>query len=245
MVVVTCVEHMIDGKAILKVQRAMATARVVRALKLIRSMKVHAHRVANAPLHQTRSWKLRSSGPRAGADGARPGHAALQRTDSLAQRRHEQRREEYFSMFECFDVDGSGSIGRTEISKLLLALRICEDDTGAREMMRMIDHDNSGQITFEEFFGWVSEHGAADEDLMTDDHVDATVDDLFAMVDKDGSGCITHDEFYTTISSLNVPLTTEDCVAIVNEADEDGNGVIDKEEFAAMMRRHTRAGQPL
>lgn len=150
-----------------------------------------------------------------------------------------------------------------------MALRIIaeslseEEIAGLKEMFKMIDADNSGQITFEELKVGLNKVGAnLNEseiyDLMQAADVDnsgtidygefvaATLhlnkiereDHLFAAFsyfDKDGSGYITADELQQACEEFGIEdARLED---MIREADQDNDGCIDYNEFVAMMQK--------
>uniref|UniRef100_A0A5B6YK86 non-specific serine/threonine protein kinase n=1 Tax=Davidia involucrata TaxID=16924 RepID=A0A5B6YK86_DAVIN len=137
-----------------------------------------------------------------------------------------------------------------------------EEIAGLKEMFKMIDTDNSGQITFEELKAGLKRVGANLKeseiyDLMQAADVDnsgtidygefvaATLhlnkvereDHLFAAFsyfDKDGSGYITADELQQACEEFG--LEDVRLEEMIQEADQDNDGRIDYNEFVAMMQ---------
>ncbi|KAM2673171.1 hypothetical protein EV2_014489 [Malus domestica] len=138
-----------------------------------------------------------------------------------------------------------------------------EEIAGLKEMFKMIDTDNSGQISFDELRDGLQRFGAnLNEseiyDLMKAADVDnsgtidygefiaATLhlnkiekeDHLFAAFsyfDKDGSGYITQDELEQACEEFGiVDVHLEE---LIREVDQDNDGRIDYNEFVAMMRK--------
>ncbi|KAL3838139.1 hypothetical protein ACJIZ3_022730 [Penstemon smallii] len=138
-----------------------------------------------------------------------------------------------------------------------------EEIAGLKEMFKMIDADNSGQITFEELKVGLKKVGAnLNEseiyDLMQAADVDnsgtidykefiaATLhlnkiekqDHLFAAFsyfDKDGSGYITSDELQHACQEFGLDDTRLE--EMIREADQDNDGRIDYNEFVTMMQK--------
>ncbi|KAM3685024.1 hypothetical protein ACB098_11G089300 [Castanea mollissima] len=142
-----------------------------------------------------------------------------------------------------------------------------EEIAGLKEMFKMIDTDNSGQITYEELKAGLKRVGANLKeseiyDLMHAADIDnsgtidygefiaATLhlnkiereDHLFAAFsyfDKDGSGFITADEIQKACEEFGIEdVRLED---LIQEVDQDNDGTIDYNEFVAMMRK----GEPV
>ncbi|KAH9612862.1 hypothetical protein KSS87_005413 [Heliosperma pusillum] len=137
-----------------------------------------------------------------------------------------------------------------------------EEIAGLKEMFKMIDADNSGQITYEELKVGLEKAGANLKeseiyDLMQAADVDnsgtidygefvaATLhlnkiekeDNLFAAFnyfDKDGSGYITIDELQQACEEFGVQDARLD--EMILDADQDNDGRIDYNEFVAMMQ---------
>jgi len=57
------------------------------------------------------------------------------------------------------------------------------------------------------------------------------------LFDLDGDGSIQHTELHTLLEGLGIKVTEEELLDLVNEADADGSGVIEFEEFVFMMQR--------
>ncbi|CAI8602316.1 unnamed protein product [Vicia faba] len=137
-----------------------------------------------------------------------------------------------------------------------------EEIAGLKEMFKMIDTDNSGQITLEELKNGLERVGSVLKDseitwLMQAADIDnsGTIDygefiaamlhlnkvqkedHLFAAFnyfDKDGSGYITKDELQQACQQFG--LQEDHLDDIIREADKDNDGRIDYSEFVAMMQ---------
>ncbi|XP_042504064.1 calcium-dependent protein kinase 20-like [Macadamia integrifolia] len=137
-----------------------------------------------------------------------------------------------------------------------------EEIAGLKELFKMIDTDNSGQISFEELKTGLERVGAnlkeneistlmqaADIDnsgtLDYGEFLAATLhlnkidreDHLFAAFsyfDKDGSGYITQDELQQACEDFGIGNITLD--DLIREVDQDNDGRIDYSEFVAMMQ---------
>ncbi|KAG6437545.1 hypothetical protein SASPL_102464 [Salvia splendens] len=146
----------------------------------------------------------------------------------------------------------------------VIAESLSEDEiAGLKELFKMIDTDNSGQITFEELKAGLNRVGANLKeseiyDLMQAADVDnsgtidygefiaATLhlnkiekqDHLFAAFqyfDKDGSGYITHDELQQACIEFGLDDTRLE--EMIQEVDQDNDGRIDYNEFVTMMQK--------
>ncbi|MCE2055436.1 Calcium-dependent protein kinase 11 [Datura stramonium] len=138
-----------------------------------------------------------------------------------------------------------------------------EEIAGLKEMFKMIDTDNSGQITFDELKIGLKKFGAnlnesEIHDLMKAADIDnsGTIDygefvaamlhankiekedylfAAFSYFDKDGSGYITADELQKACEEFGIEdVHLEE---MIQEADQDNDGRIDYNEFVAMMHK--------
>ncbi|KAK4380667.1 hypothetical protein RND71_002529 [Anisodus tanguticus] len=146
----------------------------------------------------------------------------------------------------------------------VIAERLSEEEiAGLKEMFKMIDTDNSGQITFDELKIGLKKFGAnlnesEIHDLMKAADIDnsGTIDygefvaamlhankiekedylfAAFSYFDKDGSGYITADELQKACEEFGIEdVHLEE---ILQEADQDNDGRIDYNEFVAMMHK--------
>ncbi|XP_031373563.1 calcium-dependent protein kinase 1-like [Punica granatum] len=145
-----------------------------------------------------------------------------------------------------------------------------EEIAGLKEMFKMIDADNSGQITFEELKAGLKRVGANLKeseiyDLMQAADVDnsGTIDygefmaamlhlnkveredHLFAafnFFDKDGSGYITKDELQQ--ACVEFGMEDSHLEEMIREVDQDNDGRIDYNEFVTMMQKGNQRGEP-
>ncbi|KAH9713041.1 calcium-dependent protein kinase 24 [Citrus sinensis] len=147
---------------------------------------------------------------------------------------------------------------------LVIAERLNEEEIGGlKELFKMIDTDNSGTITFDELKDGLKRVGSQlmeseIKDLMDAADIDnsGTIDygeflaatlhlnklereenllSAFSFFDKDASGYITIDELQHACKEFGISeLHLDD---MIKEIDQDDDGQIDYEEFAAMMRK--------
>ncbi|CAA7394715.1 unnamed protein product [Spirodela intermedia] len=151
-----------------------------------------------------------------------------------------------------------------KIALRVIAESLSEDEiAGLKEMFKMIDTDNSGQITYEELKTGLERVGAKlkeseiyalmqaadiDNNGMIDygEFIAATLhlnkvereDHLYAAFqyfDKDGSGYITQDEIQKACEEFGIEdVKLED---MIQDVDQDNDGRIDYNEFVAMMQK--------
>jgi len=201
------VELLKNPKVIAKVCRIMRLKKSLRAIKLLRSLQSQS--VVN---HATESEVIV--------------------VDTAALSPEDQKK--YFelqSVFEIFDMDKSGNVDLHELGGLMQALGISLEEDEKKNMMKEFDKDNSGSISFDEFWTYMKRRG---------EDVDAgeLVKDVFKMMDQDGSGSVTTTEFIDVMEKLGTNLTKREIQDLVKEIDSGGDNEISLEEFAAVLEKY-------
>ena len=136
----------------------------------------------------------------------------------------EEKEEQYFrEMFNSIDVDGGGTLDRSEVAQLSInmgrELRQIELDAAMAEM----DPNGDGSVDFDEFKTWFKA-------LMESDEL---VREVFEAADKDESGVIDRDELRSIMKELGNPLSPTQLDEAMSDMDSDGSGEIDFVEFSA------------
>ncbi|XP_019418735.1 PREDICTED: calmodulin-like [Lupinus angustifolius] len=135
---------------------------------------------------------------------------------------------EFLEAFCLFDKDGDGFIS---IEELGIAMRSLDENPTIEElqfMMKEGDLDGKGTMEFGEFLNLMAikiKETAAEEELK----------EAFRVFDKDQDGYISPIELMFVMRTIGVKVTEEELGFMVNQADLDGDGLIDYEEFVRMM----------
>ncbi|XP_027353282.1 calmodulin-2/4-like isoform X1 [Abrus precatorius] len=151
---------------------------------------------------------------------------------------------EFLEAFCLFDKDGDGKYvsnyiqssfvhvkGCITIEELGTAIRSLDENPTVEElqiMMSEVDTDGSGTIEFGEFLNLMArkmKETEAEEDLK----------EAFRVFDKDEDGYISPSELRCVMITIGERVTGEELEQMVKEADLDGDGLIDYEEFVRMM----------
>ncbi|RLM98436.1 uncharacterized protein C2845_PM06G33360 [Panicum miliaceum] len=145
---------------------------------------------------------------------------------------------EFREAFAFFDKDGDGCITVEELATVMGSLQ--GQRPGAeelREMIRDADADGDGAIDFAEFLGLMARKaaaaGAGAEDAAADP--DEELREAFKVFDKDQNGYISAAELRHVMINLGEKLTDEEVEQMIREADVDGDGQVNYDEFVRMM----------
>lgn len=108
------------------------------------------------------------------------------------------------------------------------------------EMIRDVDVDGNGTIEFAEFLALMArkasrggENGGGGDD--SGDAADEELREAFKVFDKDQDGLISAAELRHVMISLGEKLTDEEVEQMIREADLDGDGQVNFDEFVRMM----------
>ena len=137
---------------------------------------------------------------------------------------------EFEEAFALFDTDGDGCITTKELGKVMRSLGQDPSDIQLQDMINEVDIDGSGTIEFAEFLALITrktEESEAEDELR----------EIFRVFDEDGDGYISAVELKHVMRNLGEKLRDEDVKKMIEEADMDGDGKLNYEEFAKMMLR--------
>jgi len=92
----------------------------------------------------------------------------------------------------------------------------------------LVDADGNGTIDFPEFLSLMARK-------MKDTDTEEELIEAFKVFDRDGNGFISAAELRHVMTNLGEKLTDEEVDEMIREADVDGDGQINYEEFVKMM----------
>ena len=142
----------------------------------------------------------------------------------------ESQKQEIKEAFDLFDTDGSGNIDIKELTIAMKALG-CEPKPGEIEkMISDVDDDGSGEIGFPEFLAMMT-HKILNKDPK-DDMLKA-----FRLFDDDQTGSVSLKNLKRVCKESNQMLDEAELQEMLDDADKDGDGVLNEEEFLALMKK--------
>eukprot|EP00168_Porphyra_purpurea_P018874 TRINITY_DN7236_c0_g1_i10.p5 TRINITY_DN7236_c0_g1~~TRINITY_DN7236_c0_g1_i10.p5 ORF type:complete len:102 (-),score=46.03 TRINITY_DN7236_c0_g1_i10:187-492(-) len=97
-----------------------------------------------------------------------------------------------------------------------------------QQMINEVDADGNGKIDFAEFVTLMARK-------MNNTDKDSEIFEAFKVFDKDGSGKIDATELRNIMMSLGENLSDEEVNQMIKEADLNGDGEIDFDEFMRML----------
>ncbi|XP_074656027.1 neo-calmodulin-like isoform X4 [Tubulanus polymorphus] len=144
----------------------------------------------------------------------------------------QKERKEFKEAFTLFDKDGDGKITTYELASVMHFLGSKPSQEQIEVMIDQVDTDGNGTVEFEEFLRMMSNNPIKTLPKTEDEEMR----EAFKVFDRDNDGFIDAQELRFTMNNLGQPLSDEDVKAMIKEADIDGDGRINYEEFIKMMR---------
>merc|ERR1712084_212335 len=128
--------------------------------------------------------------------------------------------QEIREAFDLFDTDGSGTIDAKELKVAMRALGL---DAKKDEIRRMIND-------FNEFLNMMTAR-------MGDRDSREEIIKVFRLFDDDETGKISFKNLKRVAQELGENMTDEELQEMIDEADRDGDGEVNEEEFFRIMKR--------
>jgi len=135
--------------------------------------------------------------------------------------------------FSKFDKGNSGLIKSKMLGNILRSLGMNPTEAELQDMINEVDKDGTGLLNFPNFLYMMAKKE-------NDEEAEDEIREAFKVFDGDGNGFISRTELRHVMLNLGEQVSEEECDAMVDEADIDGDGCINYEEFYSMM---TSAGR--
>ena len=140
--------------------------------------------------------------------------------------KHITKEDELKEVFRHFDGDGDGKISALELRAYFGSIGEYMSHEEAQGVIDDLDSDGDSLLDLQDFLKLMKRSGGADEDLKR----------AFEMFEwEKGSGCITPTSLQRMLHRLGDTKSHEECKAMIQVYDIDGNGVLDFNEFHQMM----------
>jgi len=142
----------------------------------------------------------------------------------------EEQKQEIKEAFDLFDTDGSGEIDSKELKVAMRALGFEPKKEEIQKMISDVDDDGSGTIGYEEFLKMMTHK------ILNRDPKDEILK-AFRLFDDDETGKISFKNLKRVAKELGERMTDEELQEMVDEADRDGDGEVNEEEFLRIMKK--------
>lgn len=139
--------------------------------------------------------------------------------------------EKVQAAFNRLDVDGCGTITTNDLSKIFFSLGIKVEERKIKTMIAAADLNQDGVIDFNEFVQLIKPI------MPKDANISDEIMKAFRVFDRNGDGYVTAEELRIALLNLGEKLTEEEAERFIEDADIDGDGRINYEEFVAFMTK--------
>lgn len=140
----------------------------------------------------------------------------------------EQQISAFKEAFSLFDKDSDGKITTKELGVVMRSLGQNPSESELSDMINEVDVDRDGTIDFPEFLTMMARK-------MKDTDSEDEIREAFKVFDRDGNGFISSAELRHVMTSIGEKLTEEEVDEMIREADADGDGQINYNEFVDLL----------
>lgn len=141
-----------------------------------------------------------------------------------------EQKQEIREAFDLFDTDGSGTIDVKELKVAMRALGFEPKKDEIKRMIQEVDRAGSGTIDFNEFLALMTAK-MAEKDSREE------ILKAFRLFDDDETGKISFKNLKRVAKELGENLTDEELQEMIDEADRDGDGEVNEDEFLRIMKK--------
>uniref|UniRef100_A0A8D0GMB4 Calglandulin n=1 Tax=Sphenodon punctatus TaxID=8508 RepID=A0A8D0GMB4_SPHPU len=142
----------------------------------------------------------------------------------------EDQKQEIREAFDLFDTDGTGNIDVKELKVAMRALGFEPKKEEIKKMILDIDKEGTGKISFNDFLSVMTQKMAekdSKEEILK----------AFKLFDDDETGKISFKNLKRVAKELGENLTDEELQEMIDEADRDGDGEVNEQEFLRIMKK--------
>ena len=142
----------------------------------------------------------------------------------------EEQKQEIKEAFDLFDTDQSGYIDGKELKVAMRALGFEPKKEEVQKMIAEVDIDGSGQIHYEDFVKLMTVK------ILNRDPQEEILK-AFRLFASDNPAGITFKDLKRVSRELGEKMSDEELQEMIDEADRNGDGVVDESEFLRIMKK--------
>lgn len=132
--------------------------------------------------------------------------------------------------FSLFDPKGTGLMDVKDLKFAIRALGFEPKKEEVKKLIAEIDKQKTGNVSFEDFLSFMSSR-------MAEKDINEEIMKAFQLFDEDGTGKISFKNLKNIARQLSENLTDEELQEMIDEADRDGDGEVNQEEFLRIMKK--------
>ncbi|CCW61159.1 unnamed protein product [Phytomonas sp. EM1] len=128
-------------------------------------------------------------------------------------------------VFSSYDTDGDGNITAEDLGRIFASMGQYVSPQKIAQNLVDADADSNGMIDFPEFLTLVAAH------LNDPEEKELRLKRVFKLYDLGNTGYISATNLRLVMERLGCPLKSEEAFEMINEADTDGDGKLNFEDF--------------
>ncbi|XP_037051431.1 caltractin-like isoform X2 [Bradysia coprophila] len=132
--------------------------------------------------------------------------------------------------FDMFDTEGTGVIDIKELKVAIRALGFEPKKEDIKKMVADVDKEGTGKISYADFLQLMTMK-------MTEKDSNEEILKAFRLFDDDDTGTISFKNLKRVAKELGENLTDEELKEMIEEADMDGDGEVNQDEFLRIMKK--------
>ena len=136
--------------------------------------------------------------------------------------------KEYCFLFQFLDTDKDDHINTSELGTLVRALGFYPSNHEVQNMIQLVDADNSGLVSIEDFLQLMANH-------VTKTDTEEDVRDAFRVFDKASDSFISVDDLRAILTNFGERLTNSQVDELLQDWDVDNDGQINYDELIKML----------
>ncbi|XP_030430389.1 caltractin-like isoform X2 [Gopherus evgoodei] len=144
----------------------------------------------------------------------------------------EEQKQQLREAFDLLDTDGTGTV---DVKDLKVSIRALGYEPKKEEMKKIIsevDKEGSGKINFDSFLYAMTQK-------MSEPESREDILKAFKLFDDNGTGKISFQNLKRVASEIGENLTDEELQEMIDEADVDGDGEVNEQEFLRIIRMNS------
>ncbi|XP_044887442.1 caltractin-like isoform X3 [Mauremys mutica] len=144
----------------------------------------------------------------------------------------EEQKQQLREAFDLLDTDGTGTI---DVKDLKVSIRALGYEPKKEEMKKIIsevDKEGSGKINFDSFLYAMTQK-------MSEPESREDILKAFKLFDDNGTGKISFQNLKRVAGEIGENLTDEELQEMIDEADVDGDGEVNEQEFLRIIRMNS------
>lgn len=132
--------------------------------------------------------------------------------------------------FDLFDAERTGLIDTKDLKVSIRALGFEPKKEEIKRMIADVDKENTGRITYADFLHLMTQK-------MSEKDSNDEIMKAFRLFDDDDTGAISFRNLKRVARELGENLTDDELREMISEADLDGDGQVDQNEFLRIMKK--------